>query len=167
MARTKRKHLPPALSAHLPSADRPLVAEPLDDGAWAVLARGALSVVAEDGVRWRRPWHEVDRGEWDDEQHTMTLTWVDGSPATILILTNDAPREFPSTIRELVQSSLVHLETARLPGGVVLRAAIRRSEDGSLFSQVSSTGQVRRDPYLEQKIDALEARVRSAVGLDG
>ena len=59
----------------------------------------------------------------------------------------------------------MHLEQEKVPGGGVLRGAIRRDAEGELISQVSVKGKVTRGAALDQQVTALEARVRSAVGM--
>jgi len=65
-----------------------------------------------------------------------------------------------------VQSSVVHSEIVALPGGAEARVALRRDEDGRLVSQViGSAGLDLADPTVAARVDAAEARVRSAAGL--
>ncbi|TDE89993.1 hypothetical protein EXU48_18895 [Occultella glacieicola] len=164
MARS-RESLPTAAAGKMPAGVRPLLVQALDGGGWAVLAGAGLLVVTEDELVLHRPWSDVDHGDWDGEANAMTLTWVDGAAPTRLDLTEDVPARFPLLIREQVEHSLVQVITEKAAGGGQLRAAIRRGPDGELFSQVTSSGKVRRGPALEAQIADLEKRIRTAVGL--
>ena len=151
-------------AADLPQEDRPLAVAALAEGGSAIATRTAVVVAGADGVEWRRPWHEVDRGAWDDDAGAITLRWVDGS-GTALTLAPRRRRRFLEVFREQVQSSVVHVERLEIPDGVTVRAVIRRAEDGGLLSQVLADGPVPVSAAPE--IDALEARSRRAVGLPG
>ena len=144
---------------------RALVQEQVDGGGWLVLTRSEVALVTEDGLAWRRPWHEVERGEWDGEAHTLTVHWVGVAEPLRLVTVDESPRDLPLTFRERVDASVVHTESERVPGGGELRAVVRRTSDGALLTQVLAVGRVRPSPALERQIDALEARVRDAVGL--
>ena len=160
----RRPSLPRDVAALFPRADRPVAFASLANGGWAIATQTALVVAGADGVEWRRPWHEVDRGAWDEATSAITSRWVDGSDAA-LELAPSRRRRLLEALRERVQSSVVHVERLELPGGVVIRAVIRRAEDGSLLSQVLGDGPV---PVSAQpQIETLEARSRRAVGLPG
>lgn len=132
---------------------------------WLVLTRREVVLVGGDGAIWRHPWHEVERGEWDGEAHTLTVHWVgDRSPA-VLTTVAEQPRDLPLTFRERVDASVVHVETERARGGGTLRAAVRRTPDGGLLTQVIAVGRIRPGPDLDAQVDALETRVRDAVGM--
>ena len=164
---SRRPSLPAAIRNRLdlPSGDRVLVAAELTDGRWAAAARRSLYVAGPDGDVVRRPWSDVDRASLAPETSTITVSWVDGGRAE-LALAGPGARPFAQTLRERVQSSVVHSEIVALPGGAEARVALRRDEDGQLVSQViGSTGLDLTDPAVAARIDAAEARVRSAAGL--
>ena len=131
----------------------------LADHAWAVVTTHRLLVLEEDRTVLDRPWAEVDRATMDSDTEELTVTWVDGSPPDVLLVGEDpGVSDFTFAVKERVDNSLVHLE-------LELRGAIRRNPDGSLFSQVSVSGARRAPADLEERAAALEARVRSVVGL--
>lgn len=165
MALRRRPALPASAAALLPSGDRRLAAGALADGAWAVATASALMVVDATHVRWRRPWHEVDHAGWEAEPPRATVTWVDGSPDTVMDLADPFPSQFPAVLRERVQASVVHTERLDLRGGGVARAVIRRAHDGSLHSQVILDASVEPTAAERTAIEALEARARETVGL--
>lgn len=142
-----------------------LAAAEVDDGAWLALTRDAVVLVAEAGAVWSRPWHEVERGDWDGETHTLTIHWVGERTPSALRTERDDPRELPLLFRERVDASVVHVESEAARGGGTLRAAVRRTAAGELLVQVIGVGRVRPSPALEAQMDALEARVRDAVGM--
>ena len=142
-----------------------LVAAELTDGRWAGAARRSLYVAGPDGDVLRRPWSDVDRASLDPETSAITISWVDGSRAE-LALAGPGADPFAQALRERVQSSVVHSEIVVLPGGSEARVALRRDEGGRLVSQViGSAGLDLADPAVAARVDAAEARVRSAAGL--
>ncbi|PFG41311.1 hypothetical protein ATJ97_3860 [Georgenia soli] len=158
--------LPPDVGARLDRRDSPLAHAELTDGRWAVAAAGALVVADADGVVGRYPWHTVEHGRWDGDAGELTVAWVDGAvtPLVLRPVEHD-PARFTSTLRERVQSSVVHTESLDTPGGAFVRVNIRRDENGGLLSQVTVQGQLRGDDAERKLIDDLERRARSAVGL--
>jgi hypothetical protein len=158
--------LPHDVAAHIEGRDRVLATAPLAAGVHAVARTATIAVVGADGVRWQRPWHDVDHGSWDEAVSAITILWVDGSE-TVLDFHGEPPRAFLEAFRERVQSSVVHVERLELRGGVTVRAVIRRAAGGSLFSQVIAHGAVGSLEEDAKAILALEARARRAVGLPG
>ncbi|WP_407344016.1 hypothetical protein [Pengzhenrongella phosphoraccumulans] len=139
-------------------------------GGWAVASRLALYVAAtgpqgQQPAIQRRPWSDVDRASLDPETETITVGWIDGTSQGLHLLNNRQPA-FARALRERVQSSVVHAETVRVVGGRQVRVALRRDEDGRLFSQVIGEGRINlADPVVAAVVDAAEARVRGAAGL--
>jgi hypothetical protein len=162
----RRGHrLPREVAAQLKPHDALAVAE-LQDGSWAVVSTGALLVADASGIRAHHPWHAVQHGRWDGELRRFTVSWVDGAqPPLVLTTAADDVETFTAAVRERVQSSVVHTETAETPHGTLLRAQIRRGEDGTLFSQLTAQGPLQGDEDERRVIDALESRARAAVGL--
>lgn len=164
MALPRRTRLPAQVRAQLGRRERVLAASPLAGAeAWALATPGEVVVAGADGVRWRRNWHEVDHGSWDEERSAITITWVDGGRTELALA--DGARAFPEVFRERVQSSIVHVERLELGTGVMVRAVIRRAADGSLLSQVIADGPVGGSPEESDAVLALETRARRAVGL--
>lgn len=162
----RRTVLPPDVRSRLglPHGDRVIASAELVDG-WAIASRLALYVTSAGGEVQRRPWADVDRASLDPETVTITVVWVDGGTRDLQLLDDRQPA-FARALRERVQSSVVHHETVRIPGGGQVRVALRRDEDGRLFSQVIGEGRVDlADPAVAALVDAAEARVRGAAGL--
>ena len=163
----RSRSLPDAVSAHLPSGDRPLVVAPMADGPWLVVTREALLVVGEDGLGQRNAWHEIETGAWDGDSRTFTITWADRErPEQHLVLDSDDVQSFTAALRERVQASVVHHDTAQIDGTAV-RATVRRREDGTLYSLLTAFGPLPTGPDVERELDELERRVREAAGLPG
>ncbi|TRW46882.1 hypothetical protein [Georgenia yuyongxinii] len=157
--------LPSDVAVHLKPFGTLAVAE-LTDGGWAVVSTGALLIADASGIRGRHPWHTVQHGRWDGALHQFTVTWVDGAQRPLALTTaTDEVESFATALRERVQSSVVHTETAQTTTGALVRAQIRRDEDGSLFSQLTAQGELVGDDDERRLIDALERRARAAVGL--
>ena len=162
----RRASLPADVRARLdlPGDDKVVAAAELADG-WAVASRRALHLAIDGTPVRRRPWADVDRASLDPGTAVLSVTWVEGPPDR-LHLASDRRQAFPVVLRERVQSSVVHSETVTLPGGGRVRVAVRRAEDGRLFTQVIGDGRVDlTDPAVAAVVDAAEARVREATGL--
>jgi len=145
--------------------ERVLAVAALSDG-WAVATSHRLHVVPTVGAADRRPWLEVNTGRLDAETGVLTVTWVDGGPATELHLADDRSMEFPRVLRQCVDTSLVHSEHVTLPRGGSVRVALRRDAQDRLITQVLGTGDVDlTDPAVAAAVDAAEVRVRDAAGL--
>ncbi|NHT17301.1 hypothetical protein [Cellulomonas sp. IC4_254] len=150
----------------LPAGDRVLAAAASGER-WLAATRLALYVAgsgADAPVR-RHLWSDVDRASFAPEPAAITVHWVTGSVEE-LPLDPPVPVTFAQTLRERVQSSVVHVETVTVPGAGPVRVALRRGEAGELFTQVIGTGRVDlTDPGVAALLDAAEARVRAAAGL--
>ena len=150
--------------------ERPLAAAELVGDAWAVATTAELAVVqagaaGPPAVVLRRPWADVDRAAFDPERGVLTVEWVDAAPDTLLRLVDADRAAFPQTLRERVQWSVVISETVSVPGGEV-RVAVRRTADGTLFSQaVAGPGVDLAEPAVARVVDATESTVRGAAGL--
>jgi hypothetical protein len=166
MALLRRRLLPTAVRArlHLTAGDALLSVAALADGTHLAASRFALHHLrAEDVASW--PWHEVDRASWDPEDTTLRVTLVTGEEIP-LALGGDKHRSFTQTVRERVQSSVVAAASRTLPGGAVVRVAVRRRPDGELYSQVIAPGTVDlAEPATARLVDELEDEVRQAAGL--
>jgi hypothetical protein len=173
MALRRRPSLPADVAVHLAPREHVLAAAPLapdvatpsDAPAWAAATGAGVVVLDRTGVRWRRAWTDVDHGSWAEATDTLTITWVDGGPATALVLAPQAGRWFPEVFRDRVQASVVHVERRTVPGLGEVRAIVRRSPDDTLFSQLVAPGSRDLTPREQDEADALEAQARRAVGL--
>lgn len=160
---TRSSRTPPQVTK---AVDGPILeVSEVDGDRWLVLTPTEVALVGTDGLLWRRPWHEVERGEWDGERHALTVHWVGERSPLVLTTVAENPRTLPLAFRERVDASVVFVETERARGGGTLRAAVRRTPDGGLLTQVIAVGRVRPGPDLDAQVDALERRVRDAVGM--
>lgn len=161
-----RRRLPRSARAALPRRVQILSWCAAADGRTAVVTSAALVVLREGEDRQERAWGDVDHASLDADRSELTVTWVDGSPATVLPLPEEqGVTEFTRAVKERVDHSLVHHEIEKLPGGGHLRGAIRRNPDGSLFSQVTVSGTSRPPGDIEDRARSMEQRVRAAVGM--
>jgi len=164
---SRRRRLPAAARARLdlPSGDTVLASTELADGQWVVATRRALHVLGRDEVA-RSPWCDVDGGTLDPATRTLSVRWVWGSTSQIVFPEEPGARAFSQAFRERVQQSVVHVVTATVPDGRRVRVALRRDEDGELFTQVIPDGVVDlTDPAVAAAVDAAEAEIRDTVGL--
>jgi len=164
---SRRRRLPAAARARLdlPSGDTVLASTELADGQWVVATRRALHVLGRDEVA-RSPWCDVDGGTLDPATRTLSVRWVWGSTSQIVFPEEPGARAFSQAFRERVQQSVVHVVTAAVPDGRRVRVALRRDEDGELFTQVIPDGVVDlTDPAVAAAVDAAEAEIRDTVGL--
>ena len=145
--------------------DRALIAADLADGRRAIATRLALYLLTPDEVT-RTPWADVDAGSLDPATRTLTIRWVWGGSTRVTFAEDRASVAFSQSFRERVQASVVHTTSVALPGGRRARVALRRDEDGELFSQVLAEGDVDlADPAVAALVDAAENAVRDAAGL--
>jgi len=163
----------------LPAAERPrldlrpgdavLVGVALEDERWAVASRRALHVLVPGGQVQRNPWSDVDRGSLDAETRTLTVRWVWGEEIALVFPEGSDARAFAQTFRERVQQSVVHAATVTVPAGSPaagqqVRVALRRDEEGDLFTQVLGAVDL-ADPVVAAAVDEAEEQVRDAAGL--
>ncbi len=161
---------PVRLRLALRRGDRVLAAAPLTGDAWAVASRAALHVAPElggaDASIERHPWTDVDRASLEAEAAVLTVHLVSGSTRALALADPEHSLRFAQVLRERVQSSVVHSEVVSLPGGGVVKVALRRDENGELLSQVIGG---REDgpggSAVAALVDAAERRVRGAAGL--
>lgn len=167
VALSRRRRLPAADRAllDLRPGDRVLVDAHLTDGRWAVASRRALHLL-EDGKVARVAWSDVDRGSLDPATRVLTVTWVWGGTSRLPFAQDSASVSFTQTFRERVQQSVVHVVPVTVPGGAKVRLALRRDEDGEIFTQVLGDAEVDvDDPAVSAALDVAEAEARDAVGL--
>lgn len=163
--RRSRPRLPDAVARHLSDGDRVLAFTPLGDGSWAVASRRGLLLVSADGDAATHGWDGVEHGSWDGDAETLTIRWVDGSPATTLAPVAPVGRAFPEAFRERVQWSVVHVERATLRPGVTAQVVIRRDDSGALRSQTTIDGEGPLNESERLAVARLEHSAREAVGL--
>ncbi|WP_225754733.1 hypothetical protein [Actinotalea sp. Marseille-Q4924] len=167
LLRRRRPPLPDDVRDRLGLAerDRPLAVGRTTNDGWVVATRAVL-VVLDGAEVLRRAWVDVDGARLDPATGDLTVTWVDGTPTTRIPLVAEAARDLARAVHDRVQSSVVHGEKVELGGGRTVRVVLRRTDDGSLITQVIGAGDVDLgDPRTAAAVDAAEARVREAAGL--
>lgn len=140
----------------------------VDDNTGATVAACTTEfVVTRDGEVERRPWSQVDSGQWNPDTWTLTVTWVDRGRGAQYTFKN-ADTRLPEVFHERVQASIVL--AASLPttgagqsGRVVIRKDLRTAE---MFEQVVlGRGTSASDPAVAQAIANVSADLRDQVGL--
>ncbi|MEO7060225.1 MAG: hypothetical protein ABI083_10915 [Lapillicoccus sp.] len=141
------------------------VATDTDSGVWLAATTHAIALVSpRDGLVWRRPWHEVDRGSWDGESGLLTISWADRGRPGQWRLGEEAL--FLQTLRERVQASVVLTQELPLSGRRTGRAVIRQDlATGDLIEQVVLARGVGDDPEVEAAAAIAFAFLREQVGL--
>ena len=109
------------------------------------------------------PWYDVARARWEAEGSLFALEWVDPARPALAGRGKGDPEDFMRHTSEFVNRSIVLHSQVEVGNGTTVTAWVRRGEDG-LFSVLTADGPLDADGQREA--DALEARVRDAVGLD-
>ncbi|AEE46404.1 hypothetical protein [Cellulomonas fimi] len=165
LLRRRRLPAPERALLDLRPGDKVLVEAHLTDGRWAVATRRAVHLL-EEGQVVRVPWSDVDRGSLDPTTRVLTVTWVWGGTSRLPFAQDGASVAFTQTFRERVQQSVVHAVPVTVPGGARVRLALRRDEEGEIFTQVLGDGTVDvEDPAVSAALDVAEAEARDAAGL--
>lgn len=136
-------------------------------GDHVVATNWAIAVVSPEGeLRWRRPWHEVDTGVWQDETSALTVTWVDGRRPTQWSF-GEQQTLLPETLRERVQASVVLSSVLDLGPRRRGRAVIRQDlATRELLSQtVLGPGVRSDDPRVMAQVRSVLDDLREQVGL--
>jgi len=100
---------------------------------------------------------------WEAEGSLFALEWVDPARPALAGRGKGDPEDFMRHTSEFVNRSIVLHSQVEVGNGTTVTAWVRRGEDG-LFSVLTADGPLDADGQREA--DALEARVRDAVGLD-
>ncbi|WP_234415852.1 MULTISPECIES: hypothetical protein [unclassified Actinomyces] len=176
----RRAAIPPVLAAMVPDDGPLLGAVPLveDDSRWAAATANYLTVVGHGGVELRRGWHEVERGRWDAQAATFTLTWTDATRRPLVLTVPEAVSRgekavavdvapFARALRQGVESALVHAVTGQLPAGRRVTVSVRRDSDGRLYtaSDLSTDDAAALDEADGAALEELIRRARDGVGL--
>lgn len=162
--------LPDSLACALPSRERRSPGLELQDGRWTAAAKSGLYVFgaeasSEDGAPSPEhfPWYDVARARWEAEGSLFALEWVDPARTPLAGRTEGDPSDFMRHASEYVNRSIVLHSQVEVSNGTTVTAWVRRGPEG-LFSVLTADGAL--DEAGQREADALEARVRDAVGLD-
>lgn len=160
----KKIRLPDATRAQMGLTTNPLAVAELPDG-WAAATTTELHVARADQTR-RWPWAQVDRGRLDAETEELTIHLVSGEEQVLPLGAGRGAARFAVVFRERVQSSVVHVVEVTVPGAGIVRVAVRRDTDGTLFTQVMGPGNVDlSQPHIAELVDEAERQARESVGL--
>lgn len=148
----------------LDRGERVLAHGRLEDGSWAVAT--TTSLVRSDGSSTAScVWCDVDRGSWDPESSTLTVTWVDGHAPLLLRIADPAKTSLMRVFRERVQASVVMSETVPLGTGLTARVAVRKDHHGALVTQVvADAGADLSSPLAQAAVRSALTRLRSVSG---
>ncbi len=166
---------PPAAvraAAGLGRWQRPLAVAVLDEGGTAVATRDHLAVVdpgagaaASPALRWRRPWHEVDAGTWDDAGRVLQVSWVGGGRDALAVV-GDTGTRLPEVLRERVQSTVVASRHVLVDGARGVRLVVRRAPRGLLLQEVADRGVDLGSPRTQAVLASERDALAAEVGLD-
>ena len=162
--------LPKSLASALPSRERRCPSLELQDGRWLAAAKSGLYIFGTQASSGDEtptpeifPWYDVARARWEAEGSLFALEWVDPARPALAGRGVGDPEDFMRHTSEFVNRSIVLHSQVEASNGTTVTAWVRRGEDG-LFSVLTADGPLDADGQREA--DALEARVRDAVGLD-
>jgi hypothetical protein len=166
--RRRRPPLPAAVRSAVPlSSGERVLAWARDDltSAHVVATTHHVALVsADEGLAWRRPWHEVEAATWVGETQRLTVTWVDGSAPGSWQVTE--PSMIQQTLRERVQASVVLADEFRTTGRRTVRVVVRQDlSSGAIVEQViAGRGARLDDPAVAAEAAQRLARLRSEIG---
>ena len=146
------------------------IAFAVDDNTGATVVATTWHIAAVSSAHdlvLKRPWHEVDAGQWDADTWTLSVTWVDHTRAAQWTFAQQDLR-LMQAFRERVEATVVIAEPlgltgARRAGRVVLRKDLASQE---LFVQtVLGRGTPADDPEVKAAAERAGARLREQAGL--
>ena len=146
----------------LTRGDRVLAFARLADDVPVAATRTALH-----GPHGTLSWTDVVHARWNDEEQTLEIDPVPGSPLTeTLRLAFVEPGMLPETVHERVMSTIVVSRRIRLSAGGSVRLVARRA-DGStdtFWQTVPDRGTDLTDPAAAAEVAATLTRLRSELG---
>lgn len=133
---------------------------------YVVATNRHLMVATPAGRGLRRPWHEVDAGQWDPDEWTLSVTWVDGARPGRWTFGPQVTR-LPEVFHERVQASVVISEPLPLTGRSRGRVVVRRDLSGGplMVQTVLAATADEQDPKVREALARTIASVRDQVGL--
>ncbi len=141
----------------------------VDDNTHVHVIATTTHLVAANAERLvlRRPWHEVDAGQWSAEHWTLSVSWVQRTRPMQWTF-RDQDTRIPETVHERVQASVVLSEPLPLPGPrqkgrVVVRKDL--ATDALMTQAVLSRSTPSDDPEVRRAVAALTEDLRERVGL--
>jgi len=123
-----------ARRAAVEPGERVLATAQTSSGGFVVATRDRLIVGDQAAVVAAGEWSDVEHVAHKTKRRLLTIEWNSGPEPVGVELIGRANR-LTSVINERVTTSVVASEHVEVDGGVV-RVAIRRARDGSLFSQI-------------------------------
>jgi hypothetical protein len=102
------------------------------DGTWLAGTRDALHLVALDGSAESLPWEQVQRADWDTEEHLLTVERVEdfGKPVSSRTFLLEEPGSLLVLLRERVSASIVLQQRVVVRGRKGLVVIARRPPSG-------------------------------------
>ena len=162
--------LPKAIASSLQAnfltkADAPRPAIELEGGAWLLLAQLGPVVIRDDDVAFVAHWHEIQHAVWEAGSQMLIIRWVDPTrePWHGVTLEDDV-RRFMSQLEEFIEYTYISTTSRKTADGTWIRASIRRSSNGNLFSTLTAGGDL--DNEGEKLAFELERNLRESVGLE-
>ena len=140
----------------------------LDQPGLTASATNKRLVVLRDGDQtWQRHWHEIASAGWDRDEYELTVRPVTGEPITLRV-PDGGNLNWPTTVRERIQASVVTWRTASVPGTGEIRVAVRQRHDGSLVVQSSfPPGHTIDSPGARAAFESLRKALSEDMGSPG
>ncbi len=160
MALLSRTRLEPSVLSSLAShlGRRPRVL------AWAKTADGHVvglpgELALETGGRWQsQPWHEIDKGTWDEQAGRLSWTRSDGTSEELQLADG---KRFADLFNERVTASIVFRRRVELGRGRYVAVALRRDlgqvGEQTIWTTTPGPGVDLSDPEVSARVDAVRA----------
>lgn len=144
-------------------AKRPAIE--LVNGAWLLLANLGPVVVTDEHVAFIGHWHEIQHAVWEANSQMLIIRWVDPTREPWHGVTvEDDVRRFMSQLEEFIEYTYISTASRKTADGTWIRASIRRSSNGNLFSTLTAGGDLGNEG--EKLAFELERNLRESVGLE-
>lgn len=142
----------------------------VDDNTHVHVIATTTHLVAASGDRLvlRRPWHEVDSGQWSAEYWTLSVSWVNHSRPMQWTF-RDQETRMPEAVHERVQASVVlseplPLQGKRQRGRVVVRKDL--ATDEMVIQTVLGRNTRADDPEVREAVAVLQETLRERIGME-
>lgn len=139
------------------------------DGSWLAGSRDALFVIPVEDAPVRVPWQEVQRGDWDTDERTLTVERVEdwGHPTVSWTFVLEEPGAVLVLLRERVTASVVLQRRVLVRGSKGLTVAARRPPAGGpiSWSYQFDRGVDPNDPGVMDQAEAALREAQESLGL--